>query len=106
MQKKLIRIMMGVGPTHTCRDLFKKLAILPIPCVYVLSLLMFVGNNFDKFKINNTVHMINTRINAHVHLPITRLSYQTGVYYSGVKLFNISKQTPWPLVRKQTIPTE
>jgi hypothetical protein len=29
-KKKKIRIIMGVGPTQTCRDLFKKLGILPI----------------------------------------------------------------------------
>jgi hypothetical protein len=34
--------------------------------------------------------MINTRRNDHLHLPITHLSsYQRGVYYFGVKLFNI-----------------
>jgi hypothetical protein len=90
MQKKIIRIMMGIGPTQTCRDLFKKLGILSIPCPYVLSLMTFVVNNFDKFQRNNTVHMLNTRFNDHLHISITHLSaYQRGVYYSGVKLFNI-----------------
>jgi hypothetical protein len=70
MQKKLIRIMMGIGPIHTCRDLFKQLGTLPIPCVYVLSLMMFVVNNFDKFQIYNSIHMITIRINDHLHLPI------------------------------------
>jgi hypothetical protein len=55
MQKKIIRIIMGVGPTQTCRDLFKKFGILPIPYLYVLSLMTFVVNNFDKFQRNNTV---------------------------------------------------
>jgi hypothetical protein len=36
--------MMGVGPNHTCSRLFKKLVILPIPCVYLLSLMTFVVN--------------------------------------------------------------
>jgi hypothetical protein len=90
MQNKIIRIMMGVGPTQTCRDLFKKLGILPIPCLYVLSLMTFVVNNFGKFQRNNTGYMLNTRFNDHLHIPITHLSaYQKGVYYSGVKLFNI-----------------
>jgi hypothetical protein len=63
IQKKIIRMMMGVGPNHTCRGLFKKLGILPIPCVYLLSLMTFVVNNFDKFQTNNSVYMINTRRN-------------------------------------------
>jgi hypothetical protein len=86
IQKKIIRIMMGVGPNHTWKGLFKKLVILPIQCVYLLSLMTFVVNNFDKFWTNNSVYMINTRRNAHLHLPITHLSsYQRGVYYSGGK---------------------
>jgi hypothetical protein len=90
MQKKLIRIMMGVGQTHTYQDLFKKLGILPIPCVYVLSLMVFVVSNLDMFQINNSMHMINTRISDHLHLRIMRLSpYQKCVHFSGVKLFNI-----------------
>jgi hypothetical protein len=89
MQKKIIRIMMRVGPTHTCWYLFKKLGMLPIPCVYLHSLMIFVMNNIDKFQTNNSVHMINTRSNDLLHIPITHLSsYQRGVYYSGVKLFN------------------
>jgi hypothetical protein len=89
MQKKIIRIMMRVGPTHTCRDLFKKLGILPIPCVYLHSLMIFVLSNTNKFQANNSVYMINTRSNDPLHIPITHLSsHQRGVYYSGVKLFN------------------
>lgn len=89
MQKKILRIMMGAGPIHTCRGLFKKkkLGILPIPCVYFFSLMTFVVN-IDKFQTNNSIHMINTS-NDHFHIPIKHLSsYQRGVYYSGVKLFN------------------
>jgi hypothetical protein len=90
MQRKIIGIMMGVGPNHTCRGLFKKLGILPIPCVCLLSLMTFVVNNFDKFQTNMSVYTINTRRNDHLHLPIKHLSsYQRGVYYSGVKLLNI-----------------
>jgi hypothetical protein len=53
-------------------------------------MMMVVVNNFDKFQIDNSIGMINTRINYHLHLPITRLSScQRGVYFSGVKLLNI-----------------
>jgi hypothetical protein len=61
---------------------------MPIPCVYLFSLMKFVVNNLDKFQTNNCVYMINTRSNKHLHMPVTHLSYQRGVYYSGIKLFN------------------
>jgi hypothetical protein len=91
LQNKIIRIMIGVGPRHTCRGLFKKLNILPIPCVYIyiFTLMMFVINNFEKFQTNSSVHKINTRNIADLHRPMANLlSYQRGVHYSGVKLFN------------------
>jgi SNF2 family DNA or RNA helicase len=82
--------MMGLGQTHSCRDLFKKLEILPIPCVYLLSLMTFVVNNCDKFLLNNSIYTIGTRNNDHFHAPVSRLlSYQRVVYYSGIKLFNV-----------------
>jgi hypothetical protein len=57
MQKKIIKIMMGVQPTHTCCDLFKKLEILPIPCVYLLSLMTFVVNNYKFMQITRYIRL-------------------------------------------------
>jgi hypothetical protein len=89
LQKKIIRIMVGVGPRRTCRGLFRKLNILPIPCVYIFVLMMFVINNLEKFQTNPSIHGINTRNSAQLQRPITNLSsYQRGVYYSGIKLFS------------------
>ena len=31
LQKRVIRIMSGMGPRYSCRNLFKKLNILPVP---------------------------------------------------------------------------
>ena len=42
IQKKAIRIMEGCGNRVLCRNLFKKLQILPLTRQYMLSLLMFV----------------------------------------------------------------
>jgi len=42
MQKKAIRIMEGCGNRVSCRNLFKKLKILPLMSQYLLSLLMYM----------------------------------------------------------------
>ena len=42
IQKKEIRITEGCGNRVSCRNLFKKLQILPLTSQYMLSLLMFV----------------------------------------------------------------
>ena len=49
-QKKAIRIMEGCGNRILCRNLFKKLQILPLTSQYMLSLIMFVVQN--KFSLN------------------------------------------------------
>jgi hypothetical protein len=51
--------------------------------------MVFVVNNLEKFQTKSFMHGINTRNSAQLHRPITNLSsYQRGVYYSGIKLFN------------------
>jgi hypothetical protein len=89
LQKKIIQIMVGAGPRHTRGGLFRKLNILPNRCVYIFALMMFVINNLEKFQTNSFIHGINTRNSAQLHRPVANLSsYQRGVYYSGIKLFN------------------
>jgi hypothetical protein len=54
----IIIIIMVVCPTYSYRGLFKHLGILPIPSVYLHSLMMFVVNNLYKFQLNNSVQGI------------------------------------------------
>jgi hypothetical protein len=52
IQKTIIRIIIGCWRRDSCRDLFKKLKILPLQSQYILSILLFVVNNKNKFKNN------------------------------------------------------
>jgi len=75
--------------TESCRELFKKLNILPLQSQYILSLLLFVVKNLNMFKSNSVVHTINTRNSSDLYLPSVHLSkVQKGVYHSGIKVFN------------------
>jgi hypothetical protein len=49
IQKNTIRITTGCRSRNSCRDLFNKLKILPIQSQYILSLLLFVVDNKNKF---------------------------------------------------------
>jgi hypothetical protein len=49
LQEKVIRIISGAGPRDSLRNLFKKLDILPLPCKYILSLVLFVIDNQNNF---------------------------------------------------------
>jgi hypothetical protein len=62
---------------------------LPLQSQYILSLLLFLVDNRDHFRVNSEIHHINTRNKLNLHLPITNLSvYQKGAYYCGIREFN------------------
>ena len=89
MQKRIIRIMMGIRSRDSCRDYFKRLKILPLQSQYLLSLLLFVVDNRNQFKANIKIHNFNTRTKLNLHRPISNLSvHQNGTYYSGIRVFN------------------
>jgi len=46
--------------------------------------------NRSQFLVNSEIHHINTRQHANFHQPFGNVAkYQKGVYYLGVKLFNV-----------------
>jgi hypothetical protein len=42
IQKTAIRIMLRLGPRSSCREVFKKLDVLTVPCLYIYALMLFV----------------------------------------------------------------
>ena len=74
---------------ESCRGLFKKLNTLLLILQYINSLLMFVIDNKDLFKTNVEHHNIFRRRINNLHLPHVNLTtYQKGVDYSGIRIFN------------------
>jgi hypothetical protein len=81
--------MLGVKPQNSCRGLFKRLQVLPLPYEYIFSLLNFIINNQEHFQSNSAVHSVNTRNKNHLHRPAANLMcFQKSTYYSGIKIFN------------------
>ena len=82
--------MEGCGNRVSCRNLFKKLQILPLTSQYILSLLKFlVQNKFFFFSTNNESHNLDTIQRNNLYFPQANLIiYQKGAYYSGIKIFN------------------
>jgi hypothetical protein len=50
MQKRIIRIMVGIRSRDSYREHFKWLKVLPLQAQYLLSLLLFVADNGDYFR--------------------------------------------------------
>jgi len=82
LQKMAITIMEGCGNRVLCRNLFKKLQILPLTSQYMLSLLMFVVQNKNIFLTNNENHNLDTRQRNNLYCPQANLTiYRKGAYY-------------------------
>jgi hypothetical protein len=81
--------MSGTGPRCSCRNLFKKLNILPVPSQYTLSLMLFIMENQQVFLTSAHVHGLDTRNKNQSYLPALSLTcVQKGVLYSVIKIFN------------------
>jgi hypothetical protein len=89
MQKRIVRIMVGVRNSDSCREYFKRLKILPLQSQYLLSLLLFVAEYVHQFRLNSEFHGFNTKNKSKLHLPPSKLTvYRRRPYYSGIKAFN------------------
>ena len=60
LQKRVSRIIVYCGNRDFCRNLCKKLKILPSLSHYLLSQLIFAVNSCDQFLINSEICYINT----------------------------------------------
>jgi hypothetical protein len=90
LQKKIIRIMKGCRARDSCRKLFLKLEILPLPSQYILSLLLFMIINKNQFLVNSEIYHIETRQHANLHQPTVNVSTdQKALYCLGVRVFNM-----------------
>jgi hypothetical protein len=90
LQKRIIRIIMGIGIRDSCREFFKILNILPIISEYIFSCVLFVVTNQNKFRMNFEIYSINTRINSSFHQRLSYLTiYQKGPSYTGIKVYNL-----------------
>jgi len=74
LKKRIIRIMIGCRSSDSCRKLFIKLKILPLPSLYILSLLLFVIKNKELFTTSNEIHSICTRQHLNFHQPSANLT--------------------------------
>jgi hypothetical protein len=75
LQKRIIRITMGVSSRQSYRELFKIVTISPLQSYCVLSLVLFVVNNKSQFKVNSEMRSINTRNNSNRFRPLSALTF-------------------------------
>lgn len=88
IQKRAIRIMTKSKSRASCRELFKSLNILTMPCLHIYKCICFVRDNIHLFS-NNDIHYHNTRNKSQLRIPQHRLTvFQQGAYYTCVSFYN------------------
>ena len=87
--KRIVRIMMSCKNRISCRNLFRRLEILPFVFQYILLLMLFVVKNKNLFIFNSETHIKITTTFNNLFQTITNFTiYQSGVHYMGIKIFN------------------
>lgn len=90
IQKKAVRALSGChDQTVHCKPFFKKLNILPLPCLFIFSILLYAHSNMCLFTKNCDNHKYSTRKKDNYVIPLHRLerTQQSGKFIA-VKLLN------------------
>jgi hypothetical protein len=86
-KKRVIRIITHSRTRDSCRELFKRLEILPLYSQYIFSVDVYIKQHL--FTTNSQIHRVHTRFKTTLHPPTANLTkFQKGVYYSGIKICN------------------
>jgi hypothetical protein len=89
LQKKTIRIMMGVKHRESCRPTFITLNILSLASQYIISFMNFMINNLEQFTFNPLIYKKSMRHGRNLHVHQSHLAKrQKGIYYMSLKIFN------------------
>jgi len=89
MQKRIVRIMVCCKNRVSCRNLFRRLEILPFVSQYILLLMLFVVRKENLFILNSENYTKSTKQFNNFYQPITNFTiYQRGGHYMGFMIFN------------------
>jgi len=72
LQKRIIRLMVGVSSRTSCRQLFKELNILTLASLYILEVTRFIRKYCHSLEQNCKVHKYNTRRKMDIHVNTLR----------------------------------
>jgi len=78
--------MSGAEPRASCRGLFRRLEILPVPCQYtcILYLMLFIIDNPNNFQTVSEVHGLHTRSKSQLFIANANLTSVQKCYKAAV----------------------
>lgn len=89
VQKKCVRAICGTWFMDSCKPLFKKLSILPLVCMYIRELCVFVKQCPKYFQLQSQVVNRNSRYKYRLYLPQSRLElHRRNSFIMAIKVYN------------------
>ena len=89
MQKKVVRLICNVKRKMSCRELFKTLNILSVPCVYIMEMVYYIKANNKGLKQNMAIHDYQTWHRSDFQTQFCRSDiFKKSVINLGTKLYN------------------
>lgn len=90
VQKKCIRAMSGAEYLDHCRPLFRDLKILPLPCLYIFEVCLFVKKYSHLFQLNEQFsERLNKKNAGKLVVPAQRLQlYSRNASCMTIKIYN------------------
>ena len=89
LQKRAIRAIMQVTKTTSCKQYFKSLHVLPLPCLYIYETLVYMKSNSNTFITNANVHSYNTRRKEDLYIvPCNTSLCKNNFNNLGLRLLN------------------
>ncbi|KAL0829802.1 hypothetical protein ABMA28_003285 [Loxostege sticticalis] len=89
VQKKCIRSICGAHYLDSCKPLFRALGILPLPCLYIFEMGIFVKKYNNLFEKNKDFLGYRGRNPENLSIPPQRLAlYSKNAYCMAIKIFN------------------
>lgn len=95
MQRRALRIILGLGFRVDVKQIFTELSVLTVPGYYILESLLYVKNNLCKYATVRNTHNYKTRAENEIKIDYLRLkTSRNGCNYFGPLFYNkLSEET-------------
>jgi hypothetical protein len=89
LQKKVVRLICNVKRKTSCRELFRTLIILPVPCVHIMETVYYIKLNNEGLKQILAIHDNKTQHRSNSQTQFCRTDiFKKSVNNWGTKLYN------------------
>nr|CAH7724938.1 unnamed protein product [Callosobruchus chinensis] len=102
-QKRIVRCILGLSPTTSCRGKFRQLKLLTLTGISIFEIGKYIFSNKGEFTVNKDHHDYNTRSKYNFRVPYDRLQITCSAPHSlGLKIYN---QLPEAIKNLKTLST-